>query len=232
MIEIRHSTERGHTDYGWLKSQHTFSFGDYYNPEHMGFQALRVINEDRVQASKGFHTHAHNNMEILSYVVSGQLAHKDSMGNGRTIQTGELQAMSAGTGVTHSEFNPSSTEPVHFLQIWITPKEMNLIPSYAEWKPSQSPSNFRGLTLVASADARDGSLKLHQDVSVYLGQLEPGNIIKYDISKNRHVWLQLIEGELSVNNEQIGAGDGAAVSNESSVQLKAIIKSKFIFFEL
>lgn len=228
MIQVRRSAERGKADHGWLKSFHTFSFADYHDPQHMGFRSLRVMNEDRVQPSKGFGAHPHRDMEILTYVISGQLAHQDSMGNARTIQMGELQAMSAGSGVTHSEQNPSPTDPVHFLQIWILPHTKNLRPSYAEWKP-QTTNSSEPLSLLASPTA---AVKIHQDVSLYLGNLQPSQQVSQPITPGRYLWLQLISGELQLNNQTIHAGDGVAFSNEANLKLQSTAHSKFLIFDL
>ena len=231
MIKIRKSEDRGKANHGWLNSHHTFSFADYDDPKFTNFQSLRVINEDIVAPGKGFGTHSHNNMEIISYVVSGELTHKDSMGNGRTIKAGEIQAMSAGTGVNHSEFNPSSSEPVHFLQIWIVPDKKNIPPSYSEWKPKNN-AYTQNLTLVASSETKEGSIKIQQDVSLYLGNLKSGDEIKYGSSLQRHLWLQLIEGELIIENERIFTGDGVAVSEAEYLEVRSLKESKFLLFDL
>ena len=228
MRAVTRSHERGTGDHGWLKSHHTFSFGDYYNPDKMGFGPLRVINEDRVAPGMGFGTHPHNNMEIFSYVIEGELAHKDSMGNGRTIRAGELQAMSAGTGVAHSEFNPSSDTPVHFLQIWITPNQRNLEPSYAEWKPSGE--NSGPLTLLVSPDARDGSLKVHQEAEIYLGNVQAGEHISFPISEGKKVWLQMIRGGVKVDTEALRDGDALSVIDEATLEINATSDAKFLLF--
>ena len=230
MLKIRKSEDRGKANHGWLTSRHTFSFADYSDSEHMGFGALRVINEDLVAPGKGFPTHAHNNMEIFSYLISGELAHKDSMGNGRTIHTGELQAISAGTGITHSEFNPSSEKDAHFLQIWIVPNEKNLAPSYSEWKPDKSTEKL--LTLLASPDARDGSMKVNQDVFLYLANFKSNQSIEHKTSTDRRMWLQLIEGAIIVNEKQISSGDGVAITEEESLEILSISEGRYLLFDL
>ena len=227
MFKLRKSEDRGIADHGWLLAKHTFSFADYYDTEHMGFRSLRVINEDRVQPGQGFGTHPHADMEILTYIISGQLSHKDSMGNGRTIKAGEVQAMSAGTGVTHSEFNASSTELVHLLQIWIVPERRKLKPSYAEWLPTTGSSE--PLTLVASRDGAAGSVVINQDAKVFLGRFEKGFSTEY---AGRHLWLQMISGELDCSGNVIYAGDGLAVSDESKIILNAKTEAKFLMFDL
>ncbi len=230
MKRVRRSDNRGKANHGWLHSNHTFSFGDYYDPNHMGFGALRVINEDRVSAGQGFGTHPHNNMEIFSYVLSGELAHRESMGNGRTIKAGEFQAMSAGTGVTHSEYNPSKSESVHFIQIWIVPNQKNLPPSYAEWKPtSESESK---IAVLASPDGRNGSIVVHQDATILLGKLKEGDLLEYQIKQGRKVWLQLLRGDLYVDEELLQAGDGLAVEMEESITVRASNSSEFLMFDL
>jgi len=230
MLTIRRAEDRGHAEHGWLDSRHTFSFADYYDAAHMGFRALRVINEDRVQPGEGFGTHPHRDMEILSYVLEGGLAHKDSLGTGSTILPGDVQRMSAGTGVTHSEFNASTTEPVHFLQIWLLPERRGIAPSYEqrhfeERKPGQ-------LQLVASRDGRDGSLTVHQDVDVYRGLLDDGERAELSLGKGRHAWVQLARGTVKLNDETLRAGDGAAVSGESKLQLEAVQRAEVLVFDL
>ena len=231
MITIRPRNERGTANFGWLDSRHTFSFGNYFDPNHMGFSTLRVINEDKVIPAKGFGTHAHRDMEIISYVLSGALAHKDSMGNGSTIYPGDVQRMSAGTGVAHSEFNASATEPVHFLQIWIIPDRTGLTPSYEE-------KNFpvatrRGLTLIGSPDGRDGSVTIHQDVNLYVGNLNSGDRLTYNIEENKAVWIQVVKGSVTLNGKTVEAGDGAAIIDESEIALAGQIDdSEFLLFDL
>jgi redox-sensitive bicupin YhaK (pirin superfamily) len=214
MLTIRKADERGHADHGWLNTYHTFSFADYYDPSHMGFRKLRVINEDRVQPGMGFPTHPHRDMEIISYVLEGALEHKDSMGNGSVIRPGDVQRMSAGMGITHSEFNHSKSELVHFLQIWILPDKEGLKPSY-EQKFFPDDEKRRMLRLIASADGRDGSVTIHQDVNLYAALLESGEEINCVIPPGRHAWLQVARGNAVANGLKLTHGDGLAVTNES-----------------
>lgn len=211
-LKVRRSAERGHADHGWLKTYHSFSFADYHDPAHMGFRSLRVINDDWVAPGAGFPTHPHREMEIFSYVVSGTIAHKDSMGNGRELKPGQVQLMSAGTGVTHSEFNPSSSEPLHLLQIWIRPKTTGLVPSYTEWHPTGE-SEHQAKTLLISPDGREQSARIHQDVDVYRVRLKAGESMTHEIGSGRALWLQLIHGRLHSSDVALQAGD--AVSSES-----------------
>jgi len=231
MIHIRPSGERGHTQVDWLDSRHTFSFGDYYDREHMGFRQLRVLNEDRVKAGSGFGTHPHRDAEIITYVLEGALEHKDSMGNGSTIRPGEVQRMSAGTGVTHSEYNPSQTEPVHFLQIWILPERSGIQPSYEQKAFPLSATGDR-LHLVASRDGRNGSLTVHQDVDLYAARMAAGRTVTHRLRPGRHAWLQVAGGKLTVNREHLGAGDGASLSNEQSFEISAESGAEFLLFDL
>ena len=231
MIRIRKAKERGHARHGWLESYHTFSFADYHDPAHMGFRALRVINEDRVQPEEGFGTHSHRDMEIITYVLDGALKHKDSLGTGSVIRPGEVQRMSAGTGVSHSEFNASRGEIVHFLQIWIIPEKAGLPPSY-EQREFPSPELVDRLRLVASRDARDGSITVHQDVDLYAAMLSPKTTLRHELSGGRHAWLQVAFGELSVNGQTVAAGDGAAISDEPKVELAAREDSEILLFDL
>lgn len=214
MITVRRSDERGHADHGWLDTHHTFSFADYHDPDFMGFRALRVINEDRVAAHNGFGTHGHRDMEIVSYVLEGELEHRDNMGNGGVIRPGEVQRMSAGTGVLHSEKNPSG-EPVHFYQIWILPQERNIRPSY-EQKSFPVADRTGRLRLVASPDGRDGSVTIHQDVAIYNAVLGE-EALTHTFGPERHGWLQVARGEVTLNGNTLRAGDGAAISAEPSV---------------
>ena len=230
MITIRRSGERGHADHGWLDTFHTFSFADYHDPAHMGFRSLRVINEDRVKPGMGFGAHPHRDMEILTYVLDGALAHKDSMGNGRTIGAGELQAMSAGTGITHSELNASSAEPVHFLQIWTTPDRKGVAPRYAEWSPKQAGEN--ALTLVASRDSREGSVAIHQDADLFLGDFEGKLASRFELKRDHAAWVQVMTGELEVNGRKLNTGDGAAIEEEQIVELASASGAKFLLFDL
>ena len=218
MITIRFKDERGVANFGWLDSRHTFSFGNYYDPQHMGFASLRVINEDKVLPAQGFGTHGHRDMEIISYVLSGELAHRDSMGNGSVIRPGDVQRMSAGTGVRHSEFNASDTNPVHFLQIWIMPEQSRLQPSYEE--KNFTPEEKQGkLRLVGSPDGRDNSVTIHQDVNLYLASLTPRDRLTYQIPDNRAVWLQVIKGKIMLDERLLEAGDGAAIVDESEIAI-------------
>ncbi len=217
MITIRRAAERGHFDHGWLNTYHTFSFADYYDPTFMGFRTLRVINEDRVKPGVGFGTHGHRDMEIISYVLEGELAHRDSMGTGSVIRPGEVQRMSAGTGVTHSEMNPSEKEGVHFLQIWILPERRGITPGYEQKNFSESERNG-SLRLVASPDGSDGSVTIHQDVRLYAALLD-GESVAHEYAPDRHGWLQVTRGEVEVNGEKLVAGDGAAISDERKVTI-------------
>lgn len=217
MINIRRAEDRGHANHGWLDTNHTFSFADYYDPNFMGFRSLRVINEDRVKAGVGFGTHAHRDMEIISYVLEGTLAHRDSMGTGSLIKPGEVQRMSAGSGVTHSEMNPSNDEPVHFLQIWILPAERGITPGY-EQKKFEDDERRNALRLVASPDGRDGSVTIHQDVQLFSTLLD-GASVTHAFESQRFGWVQVTRGEVDVNGQTLKAGDGAAISDETSVTL-------------
>ena len=231
MIEIRRARERGHAQHGWLESYHTFSFADYYDPAFMGFRALRVINEDRVQPGKGFGTHSHRDMEIVTYVIDGALEHKDSLGTGSVIRRGDVQRMSAGTGVAHSEFNHSPTELVHFLQIWIVPAKNGLPPSYEQRTFPESERSDE-LRLVASSDGRAGSVTIHQDVALYAAALSAGGTTQHRLPPGRHAWIQVVAGKLSVNDEEVAAGDGMALSEEPEVRLAARDASEILLFDL
>ena len=231
MIRVRKSNERGLGDHGWLRSRHTFSFGQYYDPQQMGFRSLRVMNEDHVAPGKGFGTHPHDNMEIISYVLDGELAHRDSMGNGSTLTPGRFQRMSAGSGVTHSEFNPSPENSAHFYQIWITPNVKNVTPSYEELDVPREEKRNR-LRLVASPDGRDESLTIHQDAAIYLGDLEAGKEASLPLDAGRHAWVQVLRGAATVNGEKLTAGDAAAVSEESAVAIRADEAAEVMVFDL
>ncbi|MDQ3919153.1 MAG: pirin family protein [Acidobacteriota bacterium] len=231
MITVRRAAERGGGDHGWLDTRHTFSFSDYYDPQYMGFRTLRVINEDTVAPGTGFGTHGHRDMEILSYVVSGGLAHRDSTGNAEVLRPHEWQRMSAGTGVRHSEMNASRTEPVHFYQIWILPEEENIRPGY-EQKLFAPEGKTNRLRLVASRDGSDGSLKIHQDVRVYNCLLPSGGEVGHVLGEERHAWVQVVRGAVSVNGTPLGEGDGAAVSGEAALDMKAEGESEIILFDL
>ena len=231
MLTLRRSNDRGHAQHGWLDSRHTFSFADYHDPAHMGFRALRVINEDRVDPAMGFGTHPHRDMEILSYVLEGGLAHKDSLGTGSIIRPGDVQRMSAGTGVTHSEFNASTTEPVHFLQIWLLPEQRGLEPSY-EQKHFAVDQRRGRLQLVASRDGREGSLTVHQDVAVYDALLSAKERAELSLGKGRHAWVQVARGSVKVNGETLVAGDGAALSAEPGLALEGLEEAEVLVFDL
>ena len=231
MIVLRPATARGHADHGWLDTRHTFSFADYYDPAHMGFGPLRVINEDRVAPGAGFGAHGHRDMEIFSYVVAGALAHKDSMGNGSTIRPGDVQVMSAGTGVRHSEFNGSATEPVHFLQIWIEPDRAGGAPRYAEAHFAADEKRNR-LRLILSQDGREGSLAMQQNASVYASLLEAGHSVEHALAHGRRAWAQVIKGAITANGARAGAGDGLAVSGEEKLILAAQEDAEFLLFDL
>jgi redox-sensitive bicupin YhaK (pirin superfamily) len=215
---IRRSEDRGLADHGWLKSRHTFSFADYYDPKHMGYRVLRVINEDRVAPGRGFGAHGHRDMEIVSYVLDGELSHKDSMGTGSIIRPGDVQRMSAGTGVMHSEFNPSSSAPVHFLQIWIVPDKAGHRPGY-EQKSFPVAEREGRLRVVASPDGRDGSVTLHQDAVLLVGNLGKGQEATYSLANGRHSWVHVARGSVSVNGTELRAGDAAAVDEPGAVAL-------------
>ena len=231
MITVRRSSERGHAEHGWLDSRHTFSFADYYDPAHMGFRALRVINEDRVQPGKGFGVHSHENMEIVSYVLEGALQHRDSMGNGEVLRPGEVQRMSAGTGVTHSEFNASQNEIVHFLQIWILPERSGLAPSY-EQKAFPPDARRNELILVASPDGRRGSVTVHQDANLYLARLDAGSRVEVEIPPSRGAWVQVVRGSVALGDEKLAAGDGAARTGEKGMALTAAEDAEVLVFDL
>lgn len=231
MIKIRRSGERGHANHGWLDTYHSFSFADYYDPANMGFRDLRVINEDFIEAAQGFPTHGHRDMEIITYVIDGGISHRDSMGNGETVKRHEVQRMTAGTGVLHSEYS-SPTERTHILQIWILPEKRNLQPSYEQ--TYFAPEEKQGkLKLVASRGGGDGSVHINQDVKLYSSLLSNGEEVALDLADGRHAWVQLISGSLDVNGERLEAGDGAAVSDEYSLKLKALAdNTEFLLFDL
>jgi redox-sensitive bicupin YhaK (pirin superfamily) len=231
MITVRKSQDRGHARHGWLDSHHTFSFADYYDPEHMGFRDLRVINEDVVQPRRGFGTHSHRDMEIVTYVLEGALEHKDSLGTGSVIRPGDVQRMSAGTGVSHSEFNHSATELVHLLQIWILPEREGLPPSY-EQKHFPAAERSGALRLLASRDARGGSLRIHQDVDLYASVLREGEAAAHALRPGRHAWLQVARGDCSLNGTPLEAGDGAAVSGEASLRIAGGRGAEVLLFDL
>lgn len=220
MINVRHAAERGTANFGWLDSRHTFSFGDYHDPKHMGFGPLRVINEDRVRPGKGFGTHGHKDMEIITYVLEGALEHKDSIGTGSVIRPGDVQVMSAGTGIRHSEFNHSQTEPVHFLQIWVMPDRDGLAPRY-EQKTFPDADKRGRLRLVGSSDGRDGSVVIYQDVELLATVLDTGEQVTHALQSGRKGWLQVVRGTVAMNGQDLNAGDGAAVEGEPALTVTA-----------
>lgn len=231
MITIRKSEDRGHFNFGWLDTSHTFSFDQYHDPAHMHFRSLRVINEDRVQPSHGFPTHSHRDMEIITYILSGALEHSDSMGNGSVIRPGDVQRMSAGTGVSHSEFNPSETEPVHLLQIWILPQSHGLPPSYEEKHFSGEERRGR-LRLIAANDGREGAVTIHQDARIYAAVLAAGQTGVHTLDENRYAWLQVARGRVSLNEVELKQGDGAAVRRESALTIAAHDQAEVLLFDL
>jgi quercetin 2,3-dioxygenase len=231
MFALRKSSDRGHFDHGWLSTYHTFSFADYYDAAHMGFRSLRVINEDRVAPGAGFGMHGHRDMEIVTCVLSGELEHKDSLGHGEVLRPGELQHMSAGRGIRHSEFNPSATEPVHLYQIWIEPRETGLTPSYSQkaFNPADRACRWQ---LVASPDGAEGSLKIQQDARIYLADLTSDSELTCEMNEGRYAWLQVLRGTLTVNGQPLAAGDGVAVSHERQLQLSAVAPAEVMLFDL
>ncbi len=231
MIEMRKANDRGHFDHGWLDSYHTFSFAGYRDPKHTRFRALRVMNEDRISPGGGFGMHPHDNMEIVTYVLEGALEHQDSMGNGEVLRPGEFQRMSARTGLTHSEFNPSKTDPVHLYQIWLFPERQGLEPSYEQraFPPAERSGQWR---LVASRDAKDGSLLIQSDVDILLALAAPGEELTYRIPSGRHVWLQVLRGQATLNELQLAAGDGIAMSSENQLTLQAQENAELLLFDL
>jgi redox-sensitive bicupin YhaK (pirin superfamily) len=231
MLSIRKSTDRGHLNHGWLDTYHTFSFGDYYDPAHMSFRALRVMNEDRVAPGQGFGMHGHRDMEIVTYVLSGALAHKDSLGHGEALRPGELQRMSAGTGIRHSEFNPSATEPVHLYQIWLVPRAAGLAPSY-EQKAFDAAGRDDRWQLVASPDGAADSLMIQQDARIYLTDLAAGHELTKAIDAGRHAWLQVLRGSVEANGLAMETSDGLAVSNEPELKLRATHDAELMLFDL
>jgi redox-sensitive bicupin YhaK (pirin superfamily) len=231
MIQLRKADERGHAQHGWLDSHHSFSFADYYDPRHMGFRSLRVINEDRVAPGRGFPTHPHRDMEIVSYVLDGALSHQDSMGTGSVIKPGDVQRMSAGTGVLHSEFNASNEEQVHFLQIWLLPEQRNLPPGY-EQKTFRDAEKRGKLRLVASRDGREGSVTVHQDVALYAGLFDAGEKAEHSLSPGRHAWVHVARGSARVNGVELGAGDAAQLSEEERVVVEGVTGGEVLLFDL
>jgi redox-sensitive bicupin YhaK (pirin superfamily) len=231
MITIRPAAERGRTEWGWLDSRHTFSFGEYHDRRHVGFRSLRVINDDRVTPGAGFGTHGHRDMEIFSYVLEGGLEHQDSTGGGGVIRPGEIQFMRAGTGVTHSEKNASKAEPVHFLQIWVVPDTRGLAPRYDQ-KPFDQAAAARGFVLLASKDGRDGSIQVHQDLGLWMTRLREGDERAHDLGSGRHAWLHVARGALALNGHALAEGDGAAVSEEASLRLSGRSDAEVLLFDL
>jgi redox-sensitive bicupin YhaK (pirin superfamily) len=231
MMTIRPAGERGHANHGWLDSHHTFSFADYLDPKHMGFRSLRVINEDRVEPGKGFGTHPHRDMEIISYVLEGALEHRDSMGTGSVIRPGDVQRMSAGTGVTHSEFNASKSELVHFLQIWLLPKDKSIKPSY-EQKTFGDADRRGRLRVVASPDGRDGSVVIHTDAVVYGGLFDVGESAHLALAPGRHAWVHVARGKVRVNGRELAAGDAAALSDETALDVEGLAAGEVLVFDL
>ena len=231
MMTIRKASERGHARHGWLDSHHTFSFADYYDPEHMGFRALRVINDDRVEGGQGFGAHPHRDMEIISYVLDGALAHKDSMGTGAVIKPGDVQRMSAGTGVVHSEFNASKTDEVHFLQIWLMPDKQGIKPGYEQkaFTDADKRGKFR---LVASPDGSDGSITIHTDAKVYASVVDAGETAELALPAGRQAWVQVARGKARVNGQELAEGDGLAVTGESLLKLEGVDDAELLTFDL
>ena len=227
---IRRSNERGHASHGWLDSYHTFSFADYHDPQWMGYRSLRVINDDLVMPGMGFGAHPHRDMEIISYVLSGAIEHKDSMGNGRVIRAGEFQYMAAGSGVQHSEFNPSKTEPLRLLQIWIQPDVKGAKPRYAEKNFANAPAGK--LNLVASKSGRDGSIAIHQDADLSFAKLDAGQKVSQPLAKSRHAWVHVAEGEVSINGTKLSGGDAIGVNAENNLEIIATKPSQVLLFDL
>jgi quercetin 2,3-dioxygenase len=230
MMKIRRANERGHAEHGWLDTYHSFSFADYYDPQWMGFRSLRVINDDLVMPGQGFGTHPHRDMEIITYMLSGAIAHKDSMGNGRTIRAGEVQYMAAGSGVMHSEFNPSKDEAAHLLQIWIQPDHKGAPPHYAEKSLADQPDG--ALRLITSKTGRDGSIAINQDADMWLGKLDTGAKVTHTLAKGRHAWVHIAEGEVTLNGQTLYGGDAAAISDETPLGLAAVKPSQVLLFDM
>ena len=232
MLTIRKANERGVADFGWLNSHHTFSFGGYHDPAHMGFGPLRVINDDRVLGGGGFATHSHRDMEIISYVIDGALEHKDSIGNGSVIKPGDVQRMSAGTGIAHSEYNHSKTDPVHFLQIWVIPEKQGIEPGYEQkyFDPTEQQGQLR---LVGSQDGRGGSVTIHQDVSLYSGHLASGDEVTYTLEGDRQAWIHVVKGALTLNGESLSEGDGAAIADVDQFTIQSQAEdAELLLFDL
>ena len=231
MIELRKASERGFADHGWLRTHHTFSFAGYQDPRFVGFRSLRVINDDRIAAAAGFPTHPHRDMEIVSYVAEGALEHRDSMGNGSVIRPGELQRMSAGSGLTHSEFNPSDSEETRLLQIWILPLRQGLDPEYEQKRFDEAERRGR-LRLIASADGREGSVTLRQDASIYTALLREGETVRHEIGPGRGVWVQVVRGRVRLDDVELGEGDGAAVEEQAALELMGMIDAELLLLDL
>jgi hypothetical protein len=231
MLTVRKAEDRGHANHGWLDSYHSFSFANYYDPKHMGFRSLRVINEDAIAPAKGFPTHPHRDMEIITYVVSGAVAHKDSIGNTEKVGAGGVQRFSAGTGITHSEFNPSNTEGLHLLQIWLLPEQQGITPSYEqkEFPVATKRGQWRA---IANREATDGAVKLHQDAALYATILEPGEQLTYTLQADRHAWVQIVKGEVTLNGTTLDKGDAAAISNETTLAFEASTDAEILLFDL
>lgn len=230
-MTVRKRGERGKAEFGWLSSRHTFSFGEYHDPQHMGFGDLRVINEDRVKPARGFGSHPHRDMEIITYVLEGALEHKDSIGTGSVIRPGEVQRMSAGTGIVHSEFNHSPEKEVHFLQIWILPEKNGIEPGY-EQKKFEEKNLKNQLHLVASRNGRDGSLTVHQDINLYVSKIEPDIKLKKSFGKDRKIWVQVARGKIALNGHTLEAGDGAAIAEEDNIEITGLEKSEILVFDV
>ena len=231
MLAIRKSEARGHADHGWLKSHHSFSFADYYDPRNMGFRSLRVINEDFIAAGMGFPTHPHRDMEIITYVISGKLQHRDSMGTSSVILPGEVQHMSAGSGVRHSEYNPDAATPTHLLQIWIMPDKRDVQPRYGQRSFAEDLAKGAPV-LVASADGREGSLPIYQDASLYAARPARDRVDEFAVAAGRGAWVQVVKGELEVNGQRVAAGDAVALERETSVRVKALVDAEYLLFDL
>lgn len=233
MIRVRKAADRGHANHGWLNTYHTFSFSSYRDPAHTRFRSLRVMNEDVVAPGQGFGTHPHHDMEIVTYVLEGALEHRDSMGNGEVLRPGEFQRMSAGTGITHSEFNPSADEPAHLYQIWLFPERKGIEPSYEQKQFSESERRNR-LQLVASRDAVENSLRIHQDARIYLANLDADHVVSHSLASGRHAWLQVLRGAVTLNGTPLGTSDGAAVSDETELRMQAEAsgKAEIMLFDL
>jgi redox-sensitive bicupin YhaK (pirin superfamily) len=231
MIDVRPAAERGAADHGWLDSRHTFSFADYYDPDHMGFRALRVINDDRVAGGGGFPTHPHRDMEILTYVLDGALQHKDSIGTGSVIRPGEVQVMSAGTGIRHSEFNHSERDPVRLLQIWMLPERNGLAPRYDQKAFPDSETKGK-LRLVAARDGRDGAVTVFQDIDLYASKLGAGDKVTHELKPGRHAWIQMARGSATVNGKRLDEGDGAAISDERRLEIAGVEGAELLLFDL